>query len=218
MNLFTLIVTFGILLGSFAIGSSFSSNSKWHEFKQAHNKNYSTSEEETMRQAIWHENYNHIQTHNKEASAGIHTYTLGMNKYADLTLEEFSKQLKGLKSHQNQHQHQHGHHPHHPPNPSSPSPRPSPNPGPSPSPSNNLPSSVDWRTQGYVNPIKDQGSCGGCWAFSAASSTEGQIFKKTGQLLSLSEQNLIDCSSVDGNEGNLISFLDQTKTNLINFT
>ena len=47
--------------------------------------------------------------------------------------------------------------------------------------------------QGYVNPVQDQEHCGSCWAFGACGSMEGAIFKKTGELPILSEQNLIDC-------------------------
>lgn len=47
---------------------------------------------------------------------------------------------------------------------------------------------VDWRAKGGVNPIKDQGHCGSCWAFSATVSVEGAHFIKTGELLSLSEE------------------------------
>jgi cathepsin L len=55
------------------------------------------------------------------------------------------------------------------------------------------PASWDWRTQGAVQVIKDQGQCGSCWAFSAVASAESAIFLKGGTLYSFSEQNLVDC-------------------------
>ncbi|CAO3644645.1 unnamed protein product [Cunninghamella echinulata] len=64
-----------------------------------------------------------------------------------------------------------------------------------------LPKVVDWREKGYVTPVKDQGQCGASYAFAAISALEGAHFSKTGKLVSLSEQQIIDCSGPNGNNG-----------------
>jgi cathepsin L len=154
----------------------------WALYKVTYEKGYASYEEEINRRSIWEANIEIIRKHNLEADLGLHTYTLGMNKYGDMTIKEFVKQMNGLDLSLNlsfvgtcdQYR----------------------------APANfKLPDSVDWRTQGYVTPIKDQGQCGSCWAFSTTGSLEGQHFAKTKSLVSISEQNLVDCSTKYGNFG-----------------
>ncbi|KAL7631752.1 UNVERIFIED_CONTAM: hypothetical protein RMT77_017933 [Armadillidium vulgare] len=147
----------------------------WEDYKTKYNKEYSP-EEDIKRHQIFNENKLMIEEHNKKYEEGEVTYTMEINKFADMLLEEISY-LRGYKPSKN------------PPKGGS------------------LykvdedlifPDSVDWREKGYVTPVKDQGQCGSCWAFSGTGALEGQNFKKTGKLVSLSEQNFIDC--IDDNE------------------
>ena len=64
-----------------------------------------------------------------------------------------------------------------------------------------IPASINWVEQGAVTEVKDQGICGSCWSFGTAEELEGIHFRKTGELLTLSQQELMDCSWEYGNYG-----------------
>ncbi|GAB1599399.1 cathepsin L1-like [Argonauta hians] len=153
----------------------------WKQYKNLYEKSYKDMSSEIIRRVIWEKNLQRIVEHNMKADMGLSTYWLGMNEYADLTSDEFGEIMNRMK----------------PRNLTNYTPRMLyGDEGDS-----NLPSTVDWREKGYVTPVKNQGQCGSCWAFSTTGSLEGQTFKKTGKLVSLSEQNLVDCSQSYGNNG-----------------
>ncbi|KPP56393.1 Cathepsin S precursor-like [Scleropages formosus] len=152
----------------------------WDMWKSKHNKSYRDQVDELQRRQIWEKNLRLITLHNLEASMGMHTYDLAMNHLGDLTSEEILVSLAGTRV---------------PPNLQR---------GSSVfvgSSGSAVPDSVDWREKGYVSDVKNQGACGSCWAFSAAGALEGQLMKTRGKLVSLSPQNLVDCSFKYGNKG-----------------
>jgi len=154
-------------------------DANWKAYKSQHGKSYETVED-VSRRAIWEKNLVKIAAHNERAANGLHSYTLGMNQFGDMSHEEFLHKMTGYNSTKKMQK----------------------TPGQKwLMPSNiNIPSEVDWREVGYVTPVKDQGQCGSCWAFSAVASLEGQHFKSAGKLISLSEQQLVDCSGKFGNQ------------------
>lgn len=173
----TLLLT---LFFSVALSELLIKDNSWQAWKQFHNKKYGSDDEESLRYTIWNENRKSIEKHNADPN---NKFELEMNHLGDTTSKEvhlllngYDKAYKDTKSKEV---------------PSAFLP-----------PSNVvLPDNVDWRKKGYVTPVKNQGQCGSCWAFSTTGSLEGQHFKKTGKLVSLSEQNLVDCSEKFGNHG-----------------
>ena len=155
---------------------------EWEEFKSQHNKVYPSEAEEKFRMKIYLENRHKISKHNLRAANGVKSYTLGMNEYGDLLHHEFVRIMNGWKNSTRRADSRTA--------PTFMIPL-----------NFQLPKSVDWRDHGYVTPVKNQGHCGSCWSFSTTGALEGQNFRKTGQLVSLSEQNLVDCSGKFDNQG-----------------
>lgn len=159
----------------------------WEAFKLEHNKVYATKEEEEMRRGLWRENLAHINERNSDNSLG---FTLAMNQFGDMSTEEFSKKMlmpagmiaratekrgKDILQHpkmENRFL------------------------------SRQVPSHKDWRMEQAVTPIKDQGHCGSCYAFSTTGAIEGQYaMKKGNNLTSFSEQQIVDCTDNNGCHG-----------------
>ncbi|EDL93851.1 rCG24202 [Rattus norvegicus] len=184
--LFLIILCLGVVSGASAFNLSL--DVQWQEWKMKYEKLYSP-EEELLKRVVWEENVKKIELHNRENSLGKNTYIMEINNFADLTDEEFKDMITGITL-----------------------------------PINNtmkslwkralgspfpnswywrdaLPKSIDWRKEGYVTRVREQGKCKSCWAFPVAGAIEGQMFKKTGKLTPLSVQNLVDCSKPQGNKG-----------------
>jgi len=151
--------------------------SAFEQFMKDFGKVYEDIEKEA-RFAAFAANYDFIRAENAKG----HSYTLGLNEFADLTREEFAKTRLGLQPGT---QRPWGRLPHL---------------GTHVRGSRALPESVDWRGKGAVQKVKNQAQCGACWAFSTIGALEGAWEIATGQLLSLSEQQLVDCSK-NGNMG-----------------
>jgi len=141
-------------------------------FMAEHGKVYATLDEYMTRFQTFKQNLDYIRKHN----SNDYEYTLGINKFSDMSREEFKAKYLGTRP---------------------------------PVADKNVvvldastaPASIDWRTKGAVNEIKDQGQCGSCWAFSTVGSVEGRTAVKTGELPNLSEQQLVDCAGKEGNNG-----------------
>jgi C1A family cysteine protease len=164
------------MLKALAIFAAAFSQPNFQEWSAQHGKVYQPTERD-YRESIYNTNLAKIVSHN----AGNSSWTMGVNKFADLTADEFKARYTGglLKPKKTSLRKQAM--------------------GPLNSTAN--PTSVDWTEKGAVTPVKNQEQCGSCWAFSTTGSVEGAWFLAKGQLVSLSEQQLVDCSQAEGNQG-----------------
>ena len=135
---------------------------RYHKYLAEYGKSYNSENEFEFRFQIFKENANLIDAHNAQES----TYTLGINKFADWTEEEY-KRLLGYN-----------HYPFNCEDTVCKSP---------------TKKEVNWVKAGAVNAVQNQGSCGSCWAFTTVGAIEGAHFKTTGELLKFSEQQFVDC-------------------------
>jgi len=142
---------------------------------------YRTKAEHDQRFEIFKGNMDKIQEHNK----GNHTWTMGITQFSDMTAPEFKDFIAcGTLKH-----------------------KPAESVHRAPSASIKNSTSIDWVAKGAVTPVKNQGSCGSCWAFSTTGAIEGRYFIAKGQLNSLSEQDLVDCSKQNsGCNGGLMDY------------
>jgi C1A family cysteine protease len=143
---------------------------QFSNFQERFSKKYETFEEMESRFQIFRSNLRNIILHNLDSTQN---FTMGINQFTDLTPQEFKDQyVGGLKSEVGSYGCKSFS-----------------------SSASGAPSSIDWRQKGAVTSVKDQGQCGSCWTFSATGAVEGAWAISKGQLVDLSEQELVDCAT-----------------------
>ena len=170
----------------------------YDEFKLAFGRRFDASDDatalEASRRGHFEDTVAFIRAHNAEADAGLQTFRCGVNQYADLSPDEFRALLGNRPSVQ----------------------RPPVAEELARVDAGAIPPTVDWRTKNAVSPVKNQGQCGACWAFSVTGAVEGAYAIATGALRSLSEQQLMDCDIQNsgcqgGNQANGFSYVFSNK-------
>lgn len=151
----------------------------FHEWTGLTGRTYKDAVEYAYRRDVYETNLRTILQHNSEG----HSWKMGVNKFADLTADEFKARYTGGYM------------------PSTHKKKKAGRLGKTRQVYKDLPAGIDWRTAGAVTPVKNQQQCGSCWSFSTTGAIEGAWFLSNGTLVSLSEQQLIDCSTAQGNQG-----------------
>jgi KDEL-tailed cysteine endopeptidase len=167
-----------LVLASFALVPSLYPS--FHEWSVVNGRTYLTPTERDYRESVYNMNVRKIARHNNRGLS----WKMGVNKFADMTKKEFSEvylnngyyneTTRPVRDYNWYYAFVNA---------------------------TTLPSSVDWTTKGAVTPVKNQQQCGSCWAFSSTGALEGAWFVKHGVLTNLSEQQLVDCSVPQGNQG-----------------
>ncbi|XP_063703571.1 uncharacterized protein LOC134833241 [Culicoides brevitarsis] len=188
---------FIVLLAVFAVALAETEEEQeaWTNFKVQFGKLFLSPGKEKSRKNAFLDNFRDMKQHNEAYERGEYKYPKAIGPTADLTTETFLKRFTGVKVPEafekevemRSHHHHHHHHDHHHDGPKAPE----------------FPASMDLRGQAGVAPIKNQNPCGSCWAFSTLAAVEYAHWKKTGEVIDLSEQNLVDCvyNNYDGCQG-----------------
>jgi len=160
----------------------------YEEWKAEHGRASNAIGEDELRFQVFRDNLKYIDEHNAAADAGLHSFRLGLNRFADITNEEYRNTYLGVRTKPERKQKLSARY--------------------QAADNEALPETVDWRTKGAVAAIKDQGGCGSCWAFSAIAAVEGINAIATGDLIALSEQELVDCDTSynEGCNGGLMDY------------
>ncbi|XP_026734009.1 cathepsin L1-like [Trichoplusia ni] len=157
----------------------------WGEYKSVHNKVYSSLQHEFDALSKWRENLRRVAQHNRDYLIGKQSYSLNLNRFGDLDVEEyFSKFLKLFPTfplfdpaedhHRTAYRRSLKH---------------------------SIPKKFDWRSKGFRPRLEEQHDCGACYAFAVAHAMQAQLYKKHGYWGELSPQQIVDCSYKDGNAG-----------------
>ncbi|XP_053681261.1 procathepsin L-like [Anopheles nili] len=170
----------------------------FRSYMETHRKKYYAKYRAQRRRSAYMDNLEEIAEHNKEFEAGNNRFRMGPNAFADMQNSEYRKRLIRLKMD-----------PHRKVSSTisdeivgS---------------SNDLPEAIDWREKGFKTEQANQKTCGSCYAFSVAYAISAQLMKHIGRVELVSEQQMVDCSTVTGNLGcgggslrNTLKYLEQS--------